>query len=140
MRSAGVIAVWVRAGACFGGSAVCALACAVSATNAPRTTNRPTACMGLSPNERREGKRSEEHTSELQSLTNLVCRLLLEKKKKKRKTNVMDEKEIIKALKAATIAIRIADLVNDPERRQGEECRIAHCAEECWSDLAGESY
>src|SRR5438046_8059686 len=27
--------------------------------------------------------RSEEHTSELQSLTNLVCRLLLEKKKKK---------------------------------------------------------
>src|SRR5437016_10910219 len=28
--------------------------------------------------------RSEEHTSELQSLTNLVCRLLLEKKKKAR--------------------------------------------------------
>src|SRR5262249_60869829 len=28
-----------------------------------------------------EGIRSEEHTSELQSLTNLVCRLLLEKKK-----------------------------------------------------------
>src|SRR5437016_9836589 len=27
------------------------------------------------------GQRSEEHTSELQSLTNLVCRLLLEKKK-----------------------------------------------------------
>src|SRR5258706_3567481 len=29
--------------------------------------------------------RSEEHTSELQSLTNLVCRLLLEKKKHSRK-------------------------------------------------------
>src|SRR3989339_239984 len=29
--------------------------------------------------------RLEEHTSELQSLTNLVCRLLLEKKKKKKK-------------------------------------------------------
>src|SRR5690242_20928679 len=29
--------------------------------------------------------RSEEHTSELQSHVNLVCRLLLEKKKKKRK-------------------------------------------------------
>src|SRR5438046_4678532 len=28
--------------------------------------------------------RSEEHTSELQSLTNLVCRLLLEKKKNKK--------------------------------------------------------
>src|SRR5438046_7352934 len=31
--------------------------------------------------------RSEEHTSELQSLTNLVCRLLLEKKKKKKNKN-----------------------------------------------------
>src|SRR5438046_8175143 len=31
--------------------------------------------------------RSEEHTSELQSLTNLVCRLLLEKKKKKHTHN-----------------------------------------------------
>src|SRR5438093_3137008 len=30
--------------------------------------------------------RSEEHTSELQSLTNLVCRLLLEKKKEKTKS------------------------------------------------------
>src|SRR5262249_56969143 len=31
---------------------------------------------------RQQGERSEEHTSELQSLTNLVCRLLLEKKNK----------------------------------------------------------
>ena len=31
------------------------------------------------------GLRSEEHTSELQSLTNLVCRLLLEKKKYQRR-------------------------------------------------------
>src|SRR4051812_49941689 len=31
--------------------------------------------------------RSEEHTSELQSHVNLVCRLLLEKKKKMRKLN-----------------------------------------------------
>src|SRR3989475_7213157 len=31
----------------------------------------------------RKGLRSEEHTSELQSQSNLVCRLLLEKKKKK---------------------------------------------------------
>src|SRR2546430_4849127 len=30
-------------------------------------------------------ERSEEHTSELQSQSNLVCRLLLEKKKKKKK-------------------------------------------------------
>src|SRR5438093_5486678 len=35
--------------------------------------------------------RSEEHTSELQSLTNLVCRLLLEKKKKKNTKNTKPE-------------------------------------------------
>src|SRR2546430_9970828 len=33
------------------------------------------------------GDRSEEHTSELQSQSNLVCRLLLEKKKKKYQTD-----------------------------------------------------
>src|SRR5258706_8798117 len=32
-------------------------------------------------------RRSEEHTSELQSLTNFVCRLLLEKKKNKISSN-----------------------------------------------------
>src|SRR5438093_6613883 len=32
--------------------------------------------------------RSEEHTSELQSLTNLVCRLLLEKKNDRRRDRV----------------------------------------------------
>src|SRR3989454_2991384 len=34
----------------------------------------------------READRSEEHTSELQSPCNLVCRLLLEKKKKQQKS------------------------------------------------------
>src|SRR2546430_12220388 len=34
--------------------------------------------------------RSEEHTSELQSQSNLVCRLLLEKKKKKQKTQTIN--------------------------------------------------
>src|SRR2546430_8955422 len=33
--------------------------------------------------------RSEEHTSELQSQSNLVCRLLLEKKKKKQTQNII---------------------------------------------------
>ena len=41
--------------------------------------------------EERDVGRSEEHTSELQSLTNLVCRLLLEKKKKQKK-NLPDRK------------------------------------------------
>src|SRR2546430_8350337 len=39
----------------------------------------------LKPDELRWGVRSEEHTSELQSQSNLVCRLLLEKKKKIRR-------------------------------------------------------
>src|SRR5437016_6843286 len=37
-------------------------------------------------NKATEFQRSEEHTSELQSLTNLVCRLLLEKKKNNKKS------------------------------------------------------
>src|SRR2546427_9431635 len=36
--------------------------------------------------------RSEEHTSELQSQSNLVCRLLLEKKKKKKKLEVKNRR------------------------------------------------
>src|SRR5438046_3524181 len=50
----------------------------------PRTTRKhSTARPGLTRAEwaRTRPLRSEEHTSELQSLTNLVCRLLLEKKK-----------------------------------------------------------
>src|SRR5438552_10213106 len=44
-----------------------------------RTTRRPSA--RTSPASRRCRRRSEEHTSELQSPDHLVCRLLLEKKK-----------------------------------------------------------
>src|SRR5438093_3835386 len=39
-------------------------------------------------------ERSEEHTSELQSLTNLVCRLLLEKKKNKSIIQIMKVMDI----------------------------------------------
>src|SRR2546422_2776876 len=49
-------------------------------------TRRPRASCGsgLSPSAgRTPRRRSEEHTSELQSRLHLVCRLLLEKKKKK---------------------------------------------------------
>src|SRR2546427_9347527 len=45
----------------------------------PRALERSPSCVALLP------PRSEEHTSELQSQSNLVCRLLLEKKKKKKK-------------------------------------------------------
>src|SRR5260370_5292826 len=52
---------------------------------------RETRGVRLPPDARRRRarvwrKRSEEHTSELQSHLNLVCRLLLEKKKKKKKS------------------------------------------------------
>src|SRR2546430_14475455 len=53
-----------------------------SAAGAP-TSSSPRSCRGRSA----AGSRSEEHTSELQSQSNLVCRLLLEKKKKKFHTN-----------------------------------------------------
>src|SRR2546430_7694973 len=43
----------------------------------PSGAGRPVQCTGPSVR-----ARSEEHTSELQSQSNLVCRLLLEKKKK----------------------------------------------------------
>src|SRR5437773_8376974 len=43
--------------------------------------------------------RSEEHTSELQSHHDLVCRLLLEKKKKNKKTKINNQK--MKRLKLA---------------------------------------
>src|SRR2546430_7380545 len=43
---------------------------------------RERACGCDARRDARGGARSEEHTSELQSQSNLVCRLLLEKKKK----------------------------------------------------------
>src|SRR2546427_6215140 len=51
-------------------SPTCEMGCSTPWVQAPTCRSRP-----------REG-RSEEHTSELQSQSNLVCRLLLEKKKK----------------------------------------------------------
>src|SRR2546427_3389574 len=40
------------------------------------------------------GTRSEEHTSELQSQSNLVCRLLLEKKKQEERTDVTEQRRM----------------------------------------------
>src|SRR2546425_6121716 len=50
--------------------------------DAHRVIGEPLAkCAPVLLGENRRGHRSEEHTSELQSLAYLVCRLLLEKKK-----------------------------------------------------------
>src|SRR5688572_32321573 len=57
--------------------------CSASSTNAvtPSVVSCADSAMPSVP-------RSEEHTSELQSQSNLVCRLLLEKKKKKNNINM----------------------------------------------------
>src|SRR5205814_7647589 len=52
---------------------------------------RPTSAAMVAPVGQTEylNMRSEEHTSELQSLRHLVCRLLLEKKKKNKNNNTI---------------------------------------------------
>src|SRR2546430_15626852 len=45
--------------------------------------------------ELRKLRRSEEHTSELQSQSNLVCRLLLEKKKKKKHLKMLSKINLV---------------------------------------------
>src|SRR5438270_6883562 len=47
--------------------------------------------------------RSEEHTSELQSQSNLVCRLLLEKKKKKNPHIIYDNNKLRKVHRLPTL-------------------------------------
>src|SRR5690349_23139809 len=57
-------------------------------TPRPQRRYRPARRSGATRRRPAAPSRSEEHTSELQSRRDLVCRLLLEKKKKK-KTSVM---------------------------------------------------
>src|SRR5438270_6344986 len=52
---------------------------------APATVKDRRSRRSRAPDRRERRSRSEEHTSELQSQSNLVCRLLLEKKKKHKK-------------------------------------------------------
>src|SRR2546430_447433 len=47
-------------------------------------------------NDTTQPARSEEHTSELQSQSNLVCRLLLEKKKKKVERDLLDVRALLR--------------------------------------------
>src|SRR5262245_63382525 len=57
------------------------------AAEIPRAANAPPRSI-----EKKKLIRSEEHTSELQSLRHLVCRLLLEKKKKTKKCIIKNRK------------------------------------------------
>src|SRR2546421_3288446 len=59
-------------------------------------------------------RRSEEHTSELQSRSDLVCRLLLEKKKKKNDNNFGLQRE----------AEQTTDSLLRPDTRRHESCQF----------------
>src|SRR2546430_11460012 len=61
-----------------GGTASCAADIKVE----EKPNHPPTATLSIERSPILPGERSEEHTSELQSQSNLVCRLLLEKKKR----------------------------------------------------------
>src|SRR2546430_6212598 len=69
-----------------------------ASTPRPRSSASTTSLHGL----RGASRRSEEHTSELQSQSNLVCRLLLEKKKQHRK-NIPSDRPHIRSLRAPTV-------------------------------------
>src|SRR2546426_3412409 len=60
-------------------------------------------------------RRSEEHTSELQSPCNLVCRLLLEKKKKHKKRQSLPHHQLPRV--RATPYTRISPSVDTPQTR-----------------------
>src|SRR5438876_3028525 len=63
----------------------------------PTSTSSPSAPTG--PQHASSGhRRSEEHTSELQSPVHLVCRLLLEKKKKQKK-NTKDNNTVERSIR-----------------------------------------
>src|SRR2546430_12915374 len=66
--------------------------------------------------------RSEEHTSELQSQSNLVCRLLLEKKKNKTYTDGSSERSIVTSNYALTRATaRALGHLGAPTRRHSPQ-------------------
>src|SRR5215204_6852525 len=71
-----------------------------------RSATRTSGATGRCPSTRRSSRaspRSEEHTSELQSHSDLVCRLQLEKKKKITKKKMHDVKKIRHVIPLCTL-------------------------------------
>src|SRR2546427_5304145 len=77
------LAAWTSVGSAESAPAPCAERIAAAAPRSRAESHQPRAWPR--PRARAPTRRSEEHTSELQSQSNLVCRLLLEKKKKTHK-------------------------------------------------------
>src|SRR2546426_6363963 len=65
--------------------------CRCGRSRSPAASRRCASTTPAAARRRRARSRSEEHTSELQSPCNLVCRLLLEKKKKHKDYNQQSE-------------------------------------------------
>src|SRR5438093_2194470 len=82
---------WTDLGTATGCTVVLAPEGGMRAARAVR--GRATGTRELDAHAAFRGERSEEHTSELQSLTNLVCRLLLEKKKQKQTQQTTQSKK-----------------------------------------------
>src|SRR2546427_989540 len=93
-----------------------------------RRAGRPRARPGAGAAAREGAGRSEEHTSELQSQSNLVCRLLLEKKKNKETISPRTDSSGLFTLRQTPIMTqlrtgtskseqRVDELSRDPERR-----------------------
>src|SRR5256885_9974122 len=86
----------------------------------------------------RDGGRSEEHTSELQSPCNLVCRLLLEKKKRilwrtstllsRRNTTTRNTYKVVANVPSTWV--RLSE-VNDVTLACSQTCYRAHVSYEC---------
>src|SRR5258706_12154154 len=73
---------------------------------------------------RRRHTRSEDHTSELQSLTNLVCRLLLEKKNK-RTSSAHERSNVTSSLEFKLVNSASCDAIVYASTRASESHR--HC-------------
>src|SRR5690242_20937036 len=69
--------------------------------------------------------RSEEHTSELQSHVNLVCRLLLEKKKKKKRAREGLDRSQLENHRPDHCS-RVAQLVDQRRRRGAVRIRASY--------------
>src|SRR5205085_5317453 len=72
-----------------------------------------------------QAQRSEEHTSELQSQSNLVCRLLLEKKKKKKKKKKQTKQKKTKNKKESNNNIIICNTIHNNKRRNDKTVSIS---------------
>src|SRR2546421_5044357 len=78
-------------------------------------------------NVRQRHSRSEEHTSELQSRSDLVCRLLLEKKKKKDARQISPQEHTTELQTASHILCSyVSEGTNDTRRDTADYDRTHH--------------